>query len=393
MISQSTPFDRIVMMANDVDRLGGVGRFINEMALGFNSRGYQTELVGVSPPPEGHGQRVERPAEIVVRTLMPESPPADWTIRSEADKKDRARMARYRKRFKLRKVAVDRLRELIPYWGPRTLIICTQVYGMEHLLEAGYDANDLAHPRVVGQYHGAFHGAKIMGSDYSRVMKAYADVDRTVFLTEEDALSFRLAGLNNTHWIPNPVTVLDTAASAGRRNTIVSLGRYEDVKSLHFLLAAWEQIAESLPDWNVELWGEGELRGRLQEMIDSRSIPRARLMGKTDKVEDVLSSSKIHAMSSQHEGLPIAIVEAGLLGVPTVSFDCSPGVRSLVDAGRTGFVVAQNNVGAMADAIAKLAHDPALWAKMSSACMADMKRFARENILDQWEELFGQMAR
>ena len=77
-----TQFDRIVLMANDVDRLGGVGRFISTMADGFHARGYATELVGVSPPPEGHGQVVERSADITVRTLMPEPPPPDWTIRT-----------------------------------------------------------------------------------------------------------------------------------------------------------------------------------------------------------------------------------------------------------------------------------------------------------------------
>ncbi|WP_309131505.1 glycosyltransferase [Brevibacterium sp.] len=389
----NSPFDRIVLMANDVDRLGGVGRFINEMARGFHSRGYATELVGVSPSPEGHHQVVERSPEIIVRTLMPQAPPADWIIRSDSDKQDRARMARHKKRFALRKIAVDKLRKLIPQWGPRTLIICTQVYGMEHLLEAGYDANDFTHPRVVGQYHGAFRGAKLTGRDYSRVMEAYADVDRTVFLTEEDALNFRLAGLNNTHWISNPVSRPAHSEATTRRNTIVALGRYDEVKSLHYLLAAWERVAESLPDWNVELYGEGDLRTQLQEMIDDRSIPRARLMGKTDHVGDVLASSKIHVISSQHEGLPIAIVEAGLLGVPTVAFDCSPGVRSLIDSGRTGLIVPQNHVGSMAEAIASLAKDPEAWSRMSGVCAEGMTRFAPENILDQWEDLFMQMAR
>ncbi|RBP72053.1 glycosyltransferase involved in cell wall biosynthesis [Brevibacterium celere] len=387
-----TPFDRIVLMANDVDRLGGVGRFINEMARGFHGRGYETELVGISPPPEGHQQVIERSDQIVVHTLMPEPPPPDWNIRSEADKKDRARMARHRKRFELRKIAVDKLRELIPHWGSRTLIICTQVYGMEHLLEAGYDANDFDHPRVIGQYHGAFHGSKLTGRDYSRVMNAYPEVDRTVFLTEDDALSFRLAGLNNTHWIPNPVTVSEPGP-VERRNTIVALGRYDEVKSLHLLLAAWEQIAHDLLDWNVELWGEGELRHQLQEMIDVRSIPRVRLMGKTDQIEEVLASSKIHVISSQHEGLPIAIVEAGLLGVPTVAFDCSPGVRSLVESERTGLIVPQNHVPAMADAIASLANDPERLSRMSVECAQDMKRYSPDVILDQWEDLFLQMAR
>ena len=231
------------------------------------------------------------------------------------------------------------------------------------------------------------------------VLQAYADVDRTVFLTAEDAERFRLAGLNNTGWIPNPVTLAgaETGAVAetgpARRNTIVALGRYDEVKSLHYLLAAWAEIAPALPDWSVELYGEGELRESLQALIDDRAIPRAALMGKTDAVAEVLASAKIHVISSQHEGLPISIVEAGLSGVPTVSFDCSPGVEMLIDSGRTGYIVAQNNVTALAERLQTLAADPAALAQMSDEVRADMAQYAPERILDRWEDLFREMAR
>lgn len=387
-------FDRIVLMANDVDRLGGVGRFIDTMANGFRSRGYATELVGISPPPEGHGQIVERADDIVVRTLMPEPPPADWIIRSESDKKDRARMQRYRKRFALRKTAVDELRRLIDVWGPSTLIICTQVYGMEHLLEAGYDATDASHPRVIGQYHGSYDGATRTGRDAARVLKAYDDVDRTVFLTADDAESFRLAGLNNTGWIPNPVSLTPPSDQVpDRRDVIVALGRYDEVKSLHYLLAAWAEIADAHPGWSVELYGEGELRDSLQGLIDGRSIPRARLMGKTDAVAEVLASARIHVISSQHEGLPISIVEAGLSGVPTVAFDASPGIGALIDSGRTGHLVPRNNASALAQRLSELASDPVGLERMSEEVRTDMARFSPDRILDLWEELFAQMAR
>lgn len=391
-MTRQQSFDRIVLMANDVDRLGGVGRFINEMAIGFHSRGYETELVGVSPPPAGHRQVVERPAEIVVRTLMPESPPEDWVLRSDADKRDKARVARHERRFELREIAVAQLRELIEFWGPRTLIICTQVYGMEHMLEAGYDADDSSHPRVIGQYHGSFTSAQSTGNDLRRVMKAYDTVDRTVFLTAADAEEFRMRGLNNTYWISNPVAT-PAHTEKERSNRFVALGRYDEQKSLHYLLAAWNEIAEQLPDWHVELYGEGPLRPQLQSMIDDRSIPRAQLMGKTDQVGEVLSGSKVHVLSSQAEGLPIAIVEAGLLGVPTVAFDCAPGIRELIDSERTGLVVPKNNVRELSESMLSLAEDHEMLSSMSEACAEKSKRYAPDEILDQWEELFFQMSR
>ncbi|KHS53863.1 glycosyl transferase group 1 [Brevibacterium linens] len=379
-------------MGNEADRLGGVGRFMNEMAMGFYRRGYACEIVGIAPAPEGHLQSYTRPVEIAVRTMMPDHAPAEWNIRNDADRKDRRRVARYRRRMELRRIAVERLRHLLKEWGPSTLIICTQVFAMEHMVEAGYDANDFNMPRVVGQYHGSFYGAKLTGKDVRRVTESYRNVDKTVFLTEEDATLFRKQGLNNTFWIPNPVSAPDSQNTV-RRNTFFALGRYDEEKGLHFLLSAWESIAGLIPDWNLELYGEGELRPQLQRMIDDNSIPRADLMGKTDRVGDVIASSKVHVLSSVHEGLPIAIVEAGLLGAPTVAFDCAPGIRELIESGRNGIVVPLQNIKILAEEMLRLARDESLLSTLSRHCAEDMQRYSPSAIVDRWENLFVEMSR
>lgn len=385
-------FDRIVIMANEVDRLGGVGRFTNEIASGFFERGYATEIVGIAPAPEGHLQSAERPEQIISRTMMPDHAPVDWTIRNEGDKKDKERVARFKRRQELRKIAVDRLNVLLRSWGPSTLIICTQVFAMEHLLEASYNANDFSLPRIIGQYHGSYEGAKLTGKDVRRVVKSYAEVDKTVFLTAEDARLFRRQGLNNTYWIPNPVSAPESSSSS-RRNTFFALGRYDEQKGLHYLLDAWNRIAASIPDWSLELYGEGPLRSRLQRMIDENEIPRVTLMGKTDRVGDVVASSKVHVLSSVHEGLPIAIVEAGLLGAPTVAFDCAPGIRELIESGRNGVVVPPRDSEQLARQLLRLAEDEQLLINMSDNCVEDMKQYSPSAIIDRWEELFAEMSR
>lgn len=389
-------FDRIVLMANEVDRLGGVGRFVNEMAMNLSQRGYAVEIVGIAPAPEGHLQSYNRPEGITTRTMMPDHAPGDCCIRKIADKKDRHRVARYERRMELRRIAVEKLQELLRSWGPSTLIICTQAFAMEHMIEAGYDANDFNLPRVVGQYHGSFYGAKATGKDVRRVTSCYRNVDKTVFLTAEDARLFRKHGLNNTYWIPNPVRAPDYAPAyegSNRRNTFFALGRYEKEKGLHYLLSAWSQLAESIPGWNLELYGEGPFRPRLQEMIDTLSIPRVKLMGRTDRIGDVIMSSKVHVLPSEYEGLPIAIVESGLLGAPTVAFDCAPGIRLLIESGRNGIVVPSKNIESLAQELLRLAGDESLLARMSRHCTADMQQFSPSRIVDYWEDLFMEMSR
>lgn len=386
------PFKRVVIMANDVDRLGGVGRFMNNMGVEFFRRGYAVELVGIAEPPAGHYQPMKRPDGIIARTLMSGAVPEDWTLNTAAHRRDPARRARYKKRMEMRAEAVDKLKHLLTEWGNETVVICTQVYGMEHMLEAGYDASDRSLPTVIGQYHGSFDMAARTNSDLKRVLKAYSDIARTVFLADADAESFCRAGLNNTDWIANPVEAPPALDNLTRRNVIVALGRYEEQKSLDYLIRAWALIAHDLPEWSVELYGEGSLRQALSELIDELNVPRITLEGKTDEVGNVLASSKIHALSSQDEGLPIAIVEAARLGVPSVAFDCAPGISDLIHDNETGFVVPLNDTGALADRLAELARNEQLLESMSAAAVIDARRFDSDVIIAKWEQLFAELS-
>lgn len=378
-------------MGNDVDRLGGVGRFMNSVAIGFAEAGYQVDLLGVSPAPEGHNAKYVRPASITAETLMPEQPPVDWQLRTPDDRRDPARIARHARRTELRGFAVNRLRELLGEWDSHTVILCTQVYGMEHLLEAGYDANDMSMPRVIGQYHGS-HREAVHTNDLRRVLNAYKDVDRFICLSEADAISFRDSGLNNVGWIANPVPQ-PVAKETARRNVFVSLGRYDPIKSLQYFVQAWALIESALPEWSIELYGEGEERDLLQRTIDGLGLQRARLMGMTTDVGTVLKSGKAHVMSSQNEGLPLAIVEAGYMGTPTVTFDSAPGISYLVTDGVDGFVVPLNHTRALADRMLELAQDSALCERMGAAALVSAQRFLPATIMARWEAELTEMSR
>lgn len=386
-------FTRIVFVANDIDRLGGVSSFVNTLSEEFHGRGFDVELVGVSPSPEEHFQRVERSHAIATHTLMPEIIPADWTINARLSQRaDVRRRLRHRKRFALRKVAVDKLREKLTVWGPETVIIITQVYGMEHLLEAGYNASDPTMPRVIGQYHGSWDGARRAGRDLPRVVTAYRDVDATVFLTPEYARAFRASGLNNVHAIANPVVSKSARVPIENRSKkIVALARYDVEKSLHYLIHAWQLVADTHPDWSVELYGEGPQRDTLQALIDDQAIPRATLTGKTDNPAAVYDDSRINVLCSQFEGMPLSIIESAIHGVPSVAFNVSSGVAAVIDDGLTGTLVEPNSTRALATALDDLMSDEAKQREYSKNAVELGKRHAPAAIADEWIELFKYM--
>jgi glycosyltransferase involved in cell wall biosynthesis len=58
------------------------------------------------------------------------------------------------------------------------------------------------------------------------------------------------------------------------------------------------------------------------------------------------------------EGIPVALMEAMASGIPVVA-TCISGVPELVRNGDTGWLVPPKDVGALADALSQIHHDPA----------------------------------
>ncbi len=75
------------------------------------------------------------------------------------------------------------------------------------------------------------------------------------------------------------------------------------------------------------------------------------------------STFDVFALSSQHEGLSIALIEAMALGKPAVVTDVG-GLPEVIEDGEQGFIVPVGRYAALADRIVRLLEDPALRAQM-----------------------------
>ena len=187
---------RIVIMANNIDEVGGAQRVVHVVAQQLGLRGYPVELVGVAPHEPRH-EYVRDPA-FERFTLMPEpwpAPPRDARLATRLRPSVRRLIAR---RARLRAEAVAQLGRLLAS-GPPGIVVTSQLWAMEHLAETAHD--DWA---VIGQYHSSYEAAA-SGRDLDRALHLYRDVDLVTLLTPEDADRFRLDGLNNTAWLPNPL--------------------------------------------------------------------------------------------------------------------------------------------------------------------------------------------
>ena len=95
-------------------------------------------------------------------------------------------------------------------------------------------------------------------------------------------------------------------------------------------------------------------------------------LGRRSDVAEILQDSHIAVLPSYREGMPISLLEAAATGRPLVAFD-TPGCRDLVHDGENGLLVPFKDVGALADALERLAIDADLRRRLGHQARLDVE--------------------
>ncbi|HEV7210058.1 MAG TPA: glycosyltransferase [Mycobacteriales bacterium] len=143
-----------------------------------------------------------------------------------------------------------------------------------------------------------------------------------------------------------------------------SVGRLAYQKAPEDFVAALATLGR--PDV-VGVWiGDGELAEKMRRAVD-RMAPKARviLAGERADVPALLPALDVFALPSRYEGLPVAIVEAMMCGIPVVATAVNA-VSDVVIPGVTGLLVPPERPDLLAGAIRYLLDEPAFAAQMAT---------------------------
>lgn len=95
-----------------------------------------------------------------------------------------------------------------------------------------------------------------------------------------------------------------------------------------------------------------------------------RHLGRREDAISFLAAADVVVNPSDHEGLPLAVLEAMSLGTPVVATAVG-GVPSVIESGRNGVLVPAGDPAALASAIGDVAFDPALRNRLGETARAD----------------------
>lgn len=373
----------IFFVSNSVNEVGGVTSWSHQLARLFSERDHRVHLVGVVPPPEGRVHELAADLPFKTTTLYSQHPPSVRPLRGLKGKLNVVEQRRHAAREAGMREQAAKMSALFRAAKPGGVVIVTQVWAMEWVALA-----DTAGLSVIGMSHESFETCK-KSSRFDRVKRFYADVDRMLTLTREDADRWIRQRMDNVGFMPNPLPFFPEVPSDRSRKHVVSIGRLHEEKGVDMLLEAWAKVVPQHPDWTLRVYGSGEEEEALRKQAADLGITdTVAWMGRTADVPGALRESAVFALSSRGEGFPLAPMEAMATAVPCVAFDVAPGVHEIISDGVDGLLAPPGNITEFARHLDTLMSDKDLRDTMGEAARENIQRFSTDEIVGRWENLF-----
>ena len=168
---------------------------------------------------------------------------------------------------------------------------------------------------------------------------------------------------------------------------------YRVQKAYPDLFQAALAVRRTQPAARFVCMGQGPLDAELQALHAELDLGSTlRLLGFRSDVLAVLAACDVFVLSSLHEGLPVALMEAMALGLPVVATSVG-GIPEAVRHGVEGLLVPPGRPDLLAAAIAQLVDDPAMRRRMGAAALTRSEHFGAAPTIAKLEDHYRAVAR
>ena len=211
-----------------------------------------------------------------------------------------------------------------------------------------------------------------------------------IALTDHDASCWRQQNVSNVHVVPNPVTYYADGINNKKkeRGRIIAVGRLASQKRFDRLIEAFSLLSGKYPEWYIDIFGEGELRGTLENLIKTKGlVGRINILNFVQDIYTEYMKSQFLVLSSDYEGFGLVITEAMACGVPVVSTDCPFGPSDIIDDGKTG-LLAKMEVEDLAQKMEWMISHEMERRMMGEDAYKKAAQYRKEVVMPRWEKLY-----
>ncbi len=194
-------------------------------------------------------------------------------------------------------------------------------------------------------------------------------------------------------WAPGRATAQASCFSHGGTRMVLHVSNFRPVKRVPAVVEVFSEIRNRV-NARLLLVGEGPdlpmVHQRIQELGLRSSVE---ILGEQEQLVPLLSEADLFLLPSSQESFGLAALEAMACGVPVVASRVG-GLPEVIDHGRSGFLLAPDDLAGMAAASIALLTDPALHAQIAAAGRRTVEQnFCADKIVPIYEAYYEEVLR
>ena len=174
-------------------------------------------------------------------------------------------------------------------------------------------------------------------------------------------------------------------------SVVTVVARVVQMKRIDRFLRVAQEVS-ALPNVFFLIVGDGDQRAALEASETSRTLgARVVWTGIRHDLPAVYAASDIVVLTSDNEGTPVAFIEAQAAGIPVVGTKVA-GVPTVVDHGRTGFLLPRDDEAGLARAIRELLENTLQAQEFGAAGQEHVfQKFSVERLVAEIDELYRRL--
>lgn len=168
----------------------------------------------------------------------------------------------------------------------------------------------------------------------------------------------------------------------------VSVGRLTDVKNHQALIRALAEVRARQKEVTLFIVGQGPLEKELAGLACQLGIPDAvHLLGFRADVAECLATSDAFVLPSKTEGMPLALIEALAVGLPTIASDVG-GISEVLGDPPAGLLIRHSVETELAEAMLRVVSSPTLRAELGKAAKYRARDFGLEALFERYSQVY-----